>query len=68
MKIPTTLLPIFCLVPFGVAGCDGYGEDAGEKVDETMEDIEEGAEEAADDVEDALEEAGDEIEDATDGK
>ena len=68
MKIPLTLLPLFCVVPFAMSSCDGYGEDAGEKVDDAIDKIGDKADDAADEVEDAVEDAGDKIEDATDGK
>src|SRR5688572_12677508 len=59
MKIPITLLPIVCIVPFSLASCDGYGEDAGEKVDDAVEEIEHEADEIGDDIEDAVDDAKD---------
>lgn len=67
-RIGLALLFAFCLGSVGLTGCeeDGALENAGEKVDETLEDGQDELEDAGDELEDVADDLGDNIEDGVD--
>ena len=64
------LIPLMAIaaVAFTFAGCENEGpaEQAGKKIDQTMDTMQEKAEETGDKAMEKLEQAGDKVEDATD--